>query len=455
LPFQGFRDITLFTTKLVVKIDKKGLLGKRVEYLSIPWEKLVAFGVRSAGAVVDFDTEVLLYTEMGYYAGEAAEPGSDDKPPKPEIPPRPEESCLELDFNKNSVDLMQLKYYLSQRIIQGDKLEFGAPIGLDALTVQSPDPRGFERLFQWLGEDQRELDPTELDVEFHTNTRILLDDEKVLMAFKAGRDVSLFTNLRVITIDVQGLVGCKIEYTSLPFRSIHAWAVQTGGIWDRDSELILYTRNRWHIAKMEMDFRAGKTDIIQIQKFLAGFVVGLPTDTKLVFGPKDYSNHERKVVGFNSLAAGFFDNSKEIDASELNSHFHNEIPLLLEEETILRAFRQARDMFLYTNRRFLIVDTKGLSGQKVMYKSIPWRHVDGFEFETAGHMDRDAEIYCYTTISDILFDGTPRNVLLLTTKQSILVKHTDIYEIGKLVADHTLFGDKPKDNEHPEVEIIP
>jgi len=90
------------------------------------------------------------------------------------------------------------------------------------------------------------------------------------------------------------LVGCKIEYTSLPFRSIHAWSVQTAGMWDRDSELSLYTRNRWHIAKFDMDFRAGKTDIMQIQKFLSGFIVGLPTDSKLVFGPKDYSNHERK-----------------------------------------------------------------------------------------------------------------------------------------------------------------
>ena len=60
-------------------------------------------------------------------------------------------------------------------------LERGAPIDLEALTSLSPDPKGFERLFQWLGGDQRELDPNELDVEFHTNVRILLDDEKCMM----------------------------------------------------------------------------------------------------------------------------------------------------------------------------------------------------------------------------------------------------------------------------------
>ena len=55
----------------------------------------------------------------------------------------------------------------------------GAPIDLNAITSASPDPKGFERLFQWLGGDQRELDPNELDKEFHTTTKILLDDEKV------------------------------------------------------------------------------------------------------------------------------------------------------------------------------------------------------------------------------------------------------------------------------------
>mmetsp|Transcript_8730 Transcript_8730/g.13951 ORF Transcript_8730/g.13951 Transcript_8730/m.13951 type:complete len:662 (-) Transcript_8730:1578-3563(-) len=300
MAFQGHRDITLFTTKRVVTIDKKGLIGKRIEYLSIPWEKFVAFGIRTAGFMIDFDTEVDLYTELGFYAGEA---GSDDSPP---IPPRPEESCLELDFNKNCVDLFKLKYYLSRRIIDINKLERGAPVPMESLTGAMPDPKGFERLFQWLGSDQRELDPAELDLEFHTNTKILLDDEKILMAFKAGRDVSLFTNLRVMIIDVQGLVGCKIEYTSIPMRSIKSYSVESAGMWDRDCELNLYTRNRWHVAKIDMDFRQGKCDIMQIQRLLSAFIVGRHTDSKVVFGPKNYANHERKFVGWNSLAAGFF-----------------------------------------------------------------------------------------------------------------------------------------------------
>jgi Bacterial PH domain len=361
----------------------------------------------------------------------------------------------ELDFNKNCVDLFKIKYYLSRRIMEVSKLERGAPVPLNALTHAQPDPKGFERLAQWLGENQRELDPTELSTEFHTNTKILLDDEDVLMAFQAGRDVSLFTNLRVMIIDVKGLVGCKIEYTSVPYRSIHAYSVETAGIWDMDSELKLYTRNRWHLAKIDLEYRSGKTDIMQIQKLLSAFIVGRHTDSKLIFGPKNYGSHERKAVGFSSLAAGFFDHSKEIESHDINAKLHTDIPMLLEEENVLRAFCQARDMFVYTNRRLLIVDTKGLSGQRVQYKTIPYKYIHGFEFETAGHLDRDAEVYCYTTISKIHNDDVPRAVGLLQTKQSILVKHTDIYEIGKLLADHTIFDEsRTKEDVEPEIEVI-
>jgi hypothetical protein len=134
--------------------------------------------------------------------------------------------------------------------------------------------------------------------------------------------------------------------------------VESAGIWDRDSELNLYTRNRWHVAKLEMDFRSGKTDIMQIQKLLSGFIIGLPTDGKIKFGPKNLANHERKAIGLSSLAAAFLDNSKEVDADEVDAKLHDDVPMLLEEEKVLRAFKQGRDMFVYTNRRFISVDVK-------------------------------------------------------------------------------------------------
>lgn len=174
-----------------------------------------------SGKYFDFDSEVGFYTEMRF------DPGVGETEEMPAIPPSPKQSYIELDFNKNMVDMNQLNLYLSRRLLS--KIGMGAPIPLQALTVQQAEPEGLENLFQWIGGNQRELDADAIDHVLHTSTRILLDDEKVLMAFKAGRDTSVFTNLRVITIDVMGLSGQKVEYLSLPFESIRSWSVSTAG----------------------------------------------------------------------------------------------------------------------------------------------------------------------------------------------------------------------------------
>ena len=223
MAFKGHRDVTLFTNLRVIIIDPKGLVGKQVEYTSIPWSSIVGHSVRTSGKYFDFDSEVGFFTEMRFYPGES---GTEDSPP---VPPSPQQSYFELDFNKNMVDMDTMNYYISRRLLLLKKVKVGAPIPLDAMTVQAPDPQGFEKLFQWIGGNQRELDAHAIDQVLHTSTRILLDDEKVLMAFKAGRDSSVFTNLRVISIDVQGLSGQKIEYTSLPYHSIRSWSVETAG----------------------------------------------------------------------------------------------------------------------------------------------------------------------------------------------------------------------------------
>ena len=85
-----------------------------------------------------------------------------------------------------------LNFYLSHRLIASKKqMEQGAPIPMDAMTQHFDKPSfGFESLLQKLGGDQREVDPKAIDDELHTSTKVLLDDEHVLMAFKAGRDTS-------------------------------------------------------------------------------------------------------------------------------------------------------------------------------------------------------------------------------------------------------------------------
>jgi hypothetical protein len=235
-------------------------------------------------------------------------------------------------------------------------------------------------------------------------------------------------------------------------QSIYAWSVETAGMWDRDTELNLYTRNRWDLAKVNMDFRTGKADIAQINRFLSALIIGLPTDKKVDLGKKDYGSGNQEKNPMDSGSFGLLDNSWEIDASKIEEKLRSDPCLLLDEENVLRAFQSGRDIDVYTNRRMIVIDTKGVTGKRVKYKSIPLNRIHGFEFETAGHLDRDAEIYLYTDIAKIESKAFPRVVPCLRTKQSLLVKHTNIYEIGQIFTNHILFGEEEY-AEEPEIDM--
>ena len=47
------------------------------------------------------------------------------------------------------------------------------------------------------------MDPKGINTQLHRDTPLLLDDETVVMAFKAGRDLTIFTNMRIMVLDVQ------------------------------------------------------------------------------------------------------------------------------------------------------------------------------------------------------------------------------------------------------------
>ena len=81
------------------------------------------------------------------------------------------------------------------------------------------------------------IDPQSLAAELES---LLVQGEQVHLAFKGMRDSVVFTDKRLISINVQGLTGKKRDYTSLPLSKIQAWSVETAGTFDLDSELELW-----------------------------------------------------------------------------------------------------------------------------------------------------------------------------------------------------------------------
>lgn len=58
--FKTIRDQLLFTNKRIIAANVQGITGSKVDYTSLPYNKIQAFSVESAGTL-DLDSEIELY----------------------------------------------------------------------------------------------------------------------------------------------------------------------------------------------------------------------------------------------------------------------------------------------------------------------------------------------------------------------------------------------------------
>ncbi|MDP5186127.1 MAG: PH domain-containing protein [Alishewanella sp.] len=94
---------------------------------------------------------------------------------------------------------------------------------------------------------------------------LLLDNETVIDSYKSMRDGVVFTNKRIIAVNVQGITGSKKDFTSLPYKNIVAYSVETSGTFDLDSELEIYLSS---VGKVRFEF-TGSTAIVEISKHIS------------------------------------------------------------------------------------------------------------------------------------------------------------------------------------------
>ncbi len=70
----------------------------------------------------------------------------------------------------------------------------------------------------------------------------LVDGEEVLAGFAVIRDTIVFTNKRLVLVDVQGTSGKKREYITIPYKNILRFSKESKGTFDLDSELKIWVR---------------------------------------------------------------------------------------------------------------------------------------------------------------------------------------------------------------------
>jgi len=98
---------------------------------------------------------------------------------------------------------------------------------------------------------------------------LLIPGEQLVATYKAIRDFIVFTDKRLIAVNVQGLKGKKRDFTSLPYSKIQAFSVETAGSFDLDAELDLWFSG---LGKVRLEFK-GNTNIRALGQMIAGYTL--------------------------------------------------------------------------------------------------------------------------------------------------------------------------------------
>ena len=98
---------------------------------------------------------------------------------------------------------------------------------------------------------------------------LFLNDEEVIGAYQSIRDGVVFTNKRIIAVNVQGLTGKKKDFTSIPYSKISTFSLETAGVFDLDAELEIYLSG---VGRVKFEF-TGSTDVKKICKIISEYTL--------------------------------------------------------------------------------------------------------------------------------------------------------------------------------------
>lgn len=344
-------------------------------------------------------------------------------------------SKVDVEFRANT-NLFDIQKLLHGRIVK-------VPGGQIPRTVQS-DAEGPSlffspvNIFHWLDGNAKEISTDIAVNEVSKSGPFLMDGETVIKAFTTWRDMTMLTSDRVLSVDIQSFsYARRAVFRTIPYSSIHAFGVQTGGTFDFDAEIMLYTNMPW-LPKVQQDLRRGTSNIAEIQGLLCNRVVGAAESALVQTGTEDQVNPVGNFLDW------LDSNTYKIDKAEAQAQLNTQPPVLQDGEKIKVAYRVSSDLTVFTNKRLLIVDqsgfdrilTKIVGGQdrsdgtsvKVEYRTVPYSSIAGFSVETAAHyFDRDEEIVMHTDMYE-----------LGRIEQDIAVGQGDIFEVQKLLTKKVL-----------------
>ncbi|MHB1453774.1 MAG: PH domain-containing protein [Saccharofermentanales bacterium] len=113
------------------------------------------------------------------------------------------------------------------------------------------------------------LKPEDINSGFSTVKELLIENEEVIASFVALRDKVVFTNKRIISVNVQGITGSKRDYTSIPYSKIQTYSVETAGLLDLDAELEIWISG---LGKIKFEIR-NSADIVKLCQTISRLIL--------------------------------------------------------------------------------------------------------------------------------------------------------------------------------------
>jgi PH (Pleckstrin Homology) domain-containing protein len=112
-----------------------------------------------------------------------------------------------------------------------------------------------------------ELEASTIQIEF---AQLLVPGERIEKAYQLIRDIFVFTDKRLIFVNRQGITGKKVEYQSIPYRSITRFSIETAGTLDLEAEMKIWLTGN----QMPIQLRFNKKlSVYTVHSVLARYVM--------------------------------------------------------------------------------------------------------------------------------------------------------------------------------------
>lgn len=93
---------------------------------------------------------------------------------------------------------------------------------------------------------------------------LLAPGETLQRAFGLIRDLIVFTDRRLIFVNKQGVTAKKVEYLSVPYRSIVMFSLETAGHFDLEAELKIWLSGQPAPIQHSLGRNSGAQDIVAL-----------------------------------------------------------------------------------------------------------------------------------------------------------------------------------------------